>query len=403
MAIYDYSAYTSEGKKTKGQVDAGSAKAARDDIRKKGLMPIEVGLAETEITTRSGLFKKKLSASVLSLCIREVYTLLDAGTQLAEALRAMQDYQEDKKLKGFIAGIYQKVLEGASLARAIELSEFKVSQGIIAAIKAGEESGYLTEVLSQLSESVEKNHALQKELQGALIYPLIMLISVFGVLTFLMMYVVPKLIEVFSSMGQELPPLTQFIVDLSGFLQANSSILPLGLVTLTLSVLLLLKNKEFRYVVHKLILNIPVLKRLVVHGESAKWSRSLAILLQSGVNIEKSLKISSEVVSNDYFRNKAQGLSEQVVEGGTLFKSMLKSGIFPPLLLNLVHTGEGKGKLDEMLFKSAEIYEDKVRLSTKALFTVLEPLIVIFMGGLVLTIVLAVMLPIFDMNQMVGF
>lgn len=406
MPAFEYQALNASGKLKTGLQEGDSEKQVRQALRAQGLMPTQVKAVAQSKTVTAGanktFFKGTLKVAELSLFTRELYTLLDAGTPLNDALKSMSGQAEGKKMARFITSLHTRVSEGHSLASAMLLAPFKVPEEVVATIQAGEESGYLDKVLSRLAESIEKQDQLNKKMQTALIYPALMVVVAIGIVLFLMVYVVPKVVKVFDSMQQALPPLTQGLLALSDFVQSQWGFLLGGLVMVWLFFVWLMRQPKGRYKVHAILLQTPGIKRFLVYSASARWARSLGVLINSGVAIQDALKISAEVVSIEPLKKKLNHLVVEVREGESVGMAMQKAQFFPPLLLNLVKTGEGKGQLDAMLLKGAQHYEFSVETSANALVSILEPMLIIIMGAVVLTVVLAIMMPIFEMNQMVG-
>ena len=406
MPAFEYKALNAAGKLKKGFMEGDSEKQIRQLLRDQGLMPTDIEpltkSPKQALSAKHGLFVTPIKTSDLSLFTRELYTLLDAGTPLNEALKSISQQAESKHMRRFVTSLHTKVTEGHSLASAMAQASFKVPTDVIATIQAGEESGYLDKVLSRLAESVEQRDQLNKKMKTALIYPILMVVVAIVIVLFLMMYVVPKVVKVFDNMQQNLPPLTQGLLSFSDFIQNQwGSLLVLALVTWGFFIWLMRQEKG-RYKVHAFMLKIPGLKRFLIYSSAARWARTLGVLLSSGVAIQDALKISAEVVTLDPLKKAVINMVSDVREGESVAKSMQTAGFFPPLLLNLVRTGEGKGQLDTMLIKGAKHYEFSVETAANTLVSVLEPILIIIMGAVVLTVVLAIMMPIFEMNQMVG-
>lgn len=404
MANYEYQALTPDGKRKKGNLEADSPRQVRQQLRQQDLMPIDVksidrkkrDLLHTPILTA-----QKISANDLMLMTHQLHTLLKSGMPLAESLNAVAQQTNGKRLQRFLFGLHTKVLEGHTFAQALRTSHYQVSEEFIATVSAGEQSGHLVAVLSQLGEAIRRQEKLRKKIQTAMIYPIIMLVMSFFIVLFLLVYVVPKIVTVFTQMKQTLPPLTQGLLDTSDFLQAHW-------LTLLIATLLLFGLYRFamKYDIwhsrrDALLLRIPFLNRFLVFATCARWARTLGVLLSSGVAVTDALRISTEVITLMPLKQKALAMVGNVREGSQLQTAMQQAGFFPPLLMNLVQTGEGSGQLDKMLMDGAEHYETEVENASSTLISLVEPLMILVMGGIVLTIVLAIMLPIFNMNQMV--
>jgi len=406
VAVFEYKALTKQGKTVKGLQEGDSERQIRQILREKGLTPISLSAFEKKqsrtTSTKKGFFVPKLKVAELSLFTRELYTLLDASTPLKEALKALSTQSESKQVARFITSLHTHVSEGYSLANAMALAPVSIPRDIIATIQAGEESGHLDKVLSRLADSVEQQDNLNKKMKTALIYPMLMVVVAILIVFFLMVYVVPKVVTVFDNMHQTLPPLTQGLLSLSAFVQSQWPVMLVIGILVWLAGIWAMKRAKWRFAVHSFLLRIPGIKRFLIYSATARWARTFGVLVLSGVAIKDALKISAEVMTLDPMKKGVLDMVEEVREGKPVYHAMQKAGFFPPLLLNLVKTGEGKGQLDAMLIKGAEHYETAVESAAAALVSILEPVLIIIMGGVVLTIVLAIMMPLFEMNQMIG-
>jgi len=406
MPAYEYKALNHSGKLKKGLLEGDSEKQIRQVLREQGLVPTHIELINKTSNaagkTNKGFFVAQLKTADLAMFARELYTLLDAGTPLNEALKSMAGQAESKQMSRFVTSLHTKVAEGYSLASAMQQAPSTVPNDVIATIQAGEESGYLDKVLSRLADSVEQREQLNKKMKTALIYPILMVVVAVLIVVFLMVYVVPKVVKVFDNMQQTLPPLTQGLLSLSNFVQNQWEWILFALFAIWFFFALLMRQESGRYKIHALMLKTPGLKRFLIYSSAAQWARSLGVLLSSGVAIQDALKISAEVITLAPLKKAVLKIGDDVREGESVGKAMHKAGFFPPLLLNLVKTGEGKGQLDAMLLKGAKHYEFSVETAANTLVSILEPILIIIMGAVVLTVVLAIMMPIFEMNQMVG-
>ncbi|WP_028485949.1 type II secretion system F family protein [Thiomicrorhabdus chilensis] len=407
MAAFEYKAMTPTGQMKKGLMEGDSERQVRQMLREQNLTPVELKSIEQKKSTSKGasvqsFFAPKIQTSDLALATRQLFTLLDAGTPLTQALQSISQQAESKLMQRFLANLHSRVSEGYSLAQALEKSNYRVGQDFVATIRAGEESGHLDKVLSRLADAIEQRDQLNKKMKTALIYPILMVVVAVIIVFFLMMFVVPKVVGVFDNMNQTLPPLTQGLLSVSEFIQAQWGWLLALLVLIWLGFKILMKQPKWRYKVHQLLMRLPAVKRFVIYSATARWSRTVGMLLSSGVTATDALKISAEVMNLDPMKQAVEKMVVQVKEGKKISVAMQQAGFFPLLLLNLVQTGEGGGELDNMLLKGAVHYEQAVENAASTLVSVLEPMLIIIMGGVVLTIVLAIMMPIFEMNQMVG-
>ncbi|UQB41714.1 type II secretion system inner membrane protein GspF [Thiomicrospira microaerophila] len=407
MAVFEYQALTQQGKTQKGLMEGDSERQIRQTLREKGLTPLQLKAVDKKrekarTSANQAWLKRTISIADLSLATRQIATLLEAGMPLTQALKGVASQAETRLMQRFLTSLHSQVSQGYSLAQALSQSPYKVGEDYSATIHAGEESGHLEAVLSRLADTIEQQERLRKKVQSALIYPMLMVVVALAIVFFLMVYVVPKVVSVFDNMSQTLPPLTQGLLSTSEFVQAHAVLMLAGLVVLLILFKWLMRIEKWRFRWHRLLLATPFLGRFLIFGAVAKWSRTLGVLVASGVPLKTALHISSQVMSYLPLRQKVLHLEEEVRKGLALSQAMQQAGVFPALLLNLVQTGENSGQLDSMLLKGASHYEYHVETSSATLVSILEPLLIITMGGVVLTIVLAIMLPIFEMNQMLG-
>lgn len=404
MPSFEYQALTSSGRTQKGTQEGESARQVRKQLRDQGLTPLDVTPVVDRRKALSSLswLTPKIPIADLSLMTRQIFTLLGAGMPMADALRSVANQAENKVMKRFATGIFEKVSEGHSYAQALTSSGFNLPSDYVATVRAGEESGHLVEVLSRMAESIEKQEKIRKKMRSALIYPTLMVVMAVAIILFLMAFVVPKVVSVFDNMNQSLPPLTQGLLSTSEFLDQHWGWLLLGGIGMIVVYKMLMQKERWRYQRDQLLLSVPALRKFLVYSASARWARTLGVLHASGVPITEALRISSEVMNLLPLKQKVMQMEVEVREGQKLYSSMKQAKFFPALLLNLVETGEGNGQVDVMLLKGAEHYEEEVDTAATTLVSLLEPIMIVIMGGVVLTIVLAIMLPIFQMNSMVG-
>ncbi|MBE0494041.1 MAG: type II secretion system inner membrane protein GspF [Thiomicrospira sp.] len=406
MPVFEYKALSADSKREKGLMEGDSERQVRQALRDKGLTPLSLKAVDKAATDKNGehqaWLKRKISTADLSLITRQLATLLQAGMPLTQSLQSVAVQAESRMMQRFLTSVHSQVAQGYSLAQALAQTPFSVGQDYMATIHAGEESGHLEAVLSRLADTIEQQERLRKKVQGALIYPMMMVVVAIAIVFFLMAYVVPKVVTVFDNMSQTLPPLTQGMLTVSDFVQNQTWLILFSLLALVLGFKWLMRFEKWKFRWHNLLLNTPLLKKFLIYNAVAKWSRTLGVLVASGVPVKTALHISSQVMTHLPLRQRVLELEESVRKGQALSQAMKDSRVFPPLLLNLVQTGENSGQLDEMLLKGASHYEYQVETSAATLVSLLEPLLIITMGGVVLMIVLAIMLPIFEMNQMLG-
>ena len=399
MQAYNYSAYDRQGKTQKGVLEGTSERMVRQLLREKKLIPVKVAPVRQSMS----LFRmrERVSRNDLMLITRQLATLVGSGMPLEESLRLMAEQAENVVVKRLISNVRGQVTEGRSLAYALKNSPYSFSPDYVATISAGEETGHLQEVLERLADDVEVQGKARQSLMAALIYPFLMITVALTVIVLLIVYVVPQVTRVFLDMDQTLPVLTQGLIAVSDWLQAYGFYAFMFIFTLTVVFVLALRRPDLRFRWDSLMLRTPRLGYWVVLSNTSGWSRSLGMLLGSGVPILESMKIAAERVHNAALRKELSVVSERVREGDSLHKALAKAENFPPFLIHMVSSGESSGTLDNMLIKVADYYEQRLKTIIDATLKLFEPLLVIMMGGIVLLIVLAVLVPIIEMNQMI--
>ena len=399
MQAFNYNALDARGKVQKGVLEAESMRVVRQQLRAKGLMPTEV----TPVRESRSLFqlKSKIKQGDLMLITRQLATLLGSGMALDKTLRLMAEQAENVVVKRLISSVRSQVSEGQSLAYSFKNAPYAFPADYIATVAAGEETGHLQEVLDRLADEVEAHGKARQSLMAALLYPLLMLVVAFTVIILLIVYVVPQMTRVFSDMDQELPALTVGLIAVSDWLQAYGMYMLVVLLTTVFSFILGLRNEQFKLKWDNLLLRAPRLGYWVVVSSVAGWGRSLGMLLGSGVPVLESMRIAAERVHNLALRGKLDEVSEMVREGGSLNSALYKVGTFPPFLVHMVSSGESSSTLDKMLLKVADYYDQRLKTMVDTSLKLFEPLLIVVMGGIVLLIVMAVLVPIIQMNQLV--
>lgn len=407
MAAYDYVALDASGKEKKGVLEADTARLARSLLRSQNLTPLEVSESSAKAKlsntgSSSTSFRGSISTAELSLITRQIATLTASGTPIEEALTAVSQHSEKQKIKSLILSVRAKVLEGHSLAAAMRDYPKVFPEIYQATVSAGEQSGHLDAVLERLAEYLENRQSTQATVKKALIYPSMLVIASVGIVAFLLGYVVPQVVQVFDSMNQELPWLTKTMLALSALVREWGLIIALSLVVAYILFSRAMNNENFKYRVHSFQLRLPIIGRLIRGFNASQFARTLSILAASGVPVLQALDIASQVISNRPMRAAVNTAASQVREGATLSGSLQKTGYFPPMMLHLLASGEASGQLDSMLEKAATHQEREVDSLISLFLGLFEPVIILIMGGAVLAIVLAILLPIFQMNQLVS-
>lgn len=404
MAAFEYAALDSNGKERKGVVEGDSPRGVRQQLRDDGWFPLEVTeVAERRAERESGLgrgSRRRASTKDLTLFTRQLATLLAASMPLEEALAAVSRQTDKKSMRAIATGIRAHVLEGRSLADGLAAFPRTFPELYRATVAAGEQTGHLDHVLERLADYTERRHALKQTVMQALIYPALLLVVSITVVIALLTYVVPKVTRVFQDTGQELPAMTRGLIGFSDFLQVVGPYLAAGLLVGGVATGLAMRLTWFRRLVHRLLLALPLFGSLVRGLNTARFARTLAILAGSGVQVLDALRIAASVIANLPMREAVTEASSRIREGTAISAALDRSAQFPPMMVHLIASGEGSGRLADMLERAATNQEREVESATSVMVSILGPLAVLIMGLVVLVIVIAMLQPIFEMNQM---
>ncbi|MGH7899642.1 MAG: type II secretion system inner membrane protein GspF [Candidatus Binatia bacterium] len=406
MPVYSYAGLDPNGKSVSGIIDAESPRAARLKLRRTGVFPTNVAeTKETESTRRASRsvrsYFERVGPQELSVMTRQLSTLVSAGLPLVDCLTALIDQVDSKRLKSMLTQTRERVNEGSSLADALAEHPRTFSELYINMVRAGEASGALDVVLMRLADYTESSARLRSKLRAALTYPAIMVIVGSGILFFLLSYVVPKITRIFVESKQVLPLPTRVLIGTSGLLAQWWPLLLMLLVAAAIGFRYYIRTPGGRYSYDRWVLRSPVFGKLLQKIAVARFSRTLSTLLKSGIGLLPSLDIVKNIVDNRVLYEATEAARDAIREGQSIAPPLKKSGIFPPLMIHMIAVGEKSGQLEEMLFKTAETYEGEVDTSIATLTTLLEPVMIVFMGGVVTFIVLSILLPIFQMSQLV--
>ena len=403
MAAFEYIALDEAGRTRQGVLNGDSARQVRSRLRTLGLYPVEVHGVREQAVTPAGLNpSRRISAAALALLTRQLATLLRAGMPLDESLRALGAQTAARRLQAILADVRARITEGASLDEAMSVYPGVFPEFYRSMVAAGEAGGRLEEALERLADYTETRRALRQSLSTALIYPAILTLVSLLVVAVLLIYVVPEVVRVFQQTGQSLPWLTTALIASSQALRDFGWLLCLGAALALLLGRFLLSRTVIRARVDRMLLDMPFLGRITRTLHAARLTRSLAILTKSGVPLLEALEISGRMIINIPLRAAVEDAAVRVREGGRLHKALDDCGWFPPLLVQMLASGEESGELDDMLARAASYEENELQTVLTAAAALFEPLIILVMGAVVLVIVLAILLPIFEMNQLVG-
>lgn len=403
MGAFEYTAVDSTGKQRSGVLEGDTARQVRQQLRDRSLMPLSVTEAAERESTRQSSFSigKGLSASDLAVLTRQLATLVQSGMPLEQALAALGEQNENARMKSIVLGVRARVVEGYSFADGLKDFPRAFPDIYRATVEAGEQSGHLDAVLERLAEYTESRQELVQKVRNAMIYPAVLLSFCLLIVTLMMTYVVPKVVGVFANTGQELPGPTAALIAISDFIQAYGWLLALLVVGLLFAAARLLKQPGPKEAFDTFLLKIPVVGKIIRGLNTARFTRTFSIMTGSGVPILEGLRISAEVVSSTPMRKAVEEATLRIREGAPIGTSLGKSKQFPPLCIHLITSGEASGQLEAMLGKAAGQQEREMDGLIGTLLNVMEPGMIILMGVLVLSMVVALLLPIFEMNKLV--
>ncbi len=402
MAAFEYTAIGPTGKREQGIISADTPRAARRELRLRQLTPLEVNQAKSAQESRFN-FSNRLSVKERTLITRQIAMLLQAGLTVEEALAATASEGGKPATRKLLLGVRSEVMEGFSFADALSHAPQAFPKLYRAVVAAGEASGRPGEVMEQLAEYLERARKVRQQVTSALIYPAVLSVMAISMVTALMIFVVPRMIEQFDVFGADLPALTRGVVAVSEFLQNWGVAMLIVLMLIGIGIWQALKVKTIRRRVDAALLRLPIIGTMQRTVLAARFARIYATLATSGATVLESLAGARGAMTNLVFVDATDKIAESVTEGGSLSGAMRSSGVFPPLLSHMAASGEAggaSGNLPEMMNRAATYLEEDFEASTNMALSLLEPAIIIVMGGIVGTIVLSIMLPIMRLNAL---
>ncbi len=403
MGAFEYVALDSAGREKKGVLEGDTPKHVRQLLRERSLLPVTVTEAAREEARRQRSFgwRRGVSAGDLALLTRQLATLTRAGLPLEEALLAVSQQTEKPRVQSILLGVRSRVMEGHTLASGFAEFPRVFPEIYRATVAAGEQSGHLDEVLERLADYTEGREVTRQKVLGAMLYPIVLSILCFGIVTGLLVYVVPKVIEVFDTGKAQLPLMTRVLIAISNFLHDWGLWLLAALVGLGIGLARWLRNPAARRRFHELQLRLPLVGRLVRGFNTARFTRTLSILTAASVPVLEALRIAGEVVTSLPMKSAVTDAGQRVREGAPIGRSLAQSRLFPPMTIHLISSGESSGELETMLERAAISQERELDGILTALVGLLGPLLIILMGLFVMGIVFAMLLPIFEMNALI--
>ena len=410
MPAFDYQALDLKGKSKKGSITAESEKHARRLLKDKGLFPEKVaavGSAETADSSKKSKVKRprskqNLSRFQLAMVLRQIGVLINSGLPLEAALKMTVEQAESERERRMGEAWRAEISEGRSFSSAIKRSPYRIPESVIASVAVGEETGHLHDILIRLADELEIGAENQKVFARGLIYPSILVFGSIAVVSFMMVWVVPRITQVFISSRTELPLITQMVVGLSNFVLDYGLIMLALIVALIVGFQLAMTRPKLKTAWHNRLLQTPGIGKWMMMANVADWCRSLGTLLQSGVPALSALGISSTVVTNLALREKFEEVTESMRRGSSLHNAIRESDVGSGFLVHMVGSGEASSELSSMLIRVSDFYQTRLSSSVDTFLKLMNPVLIVLIGLMILVIVLAVMLPIMEMNDIVG-
>ncbi len=400
MAAFDYKALTADGRRTSGVISADNARAARRELKSRRLTPVDVR-ESGEAKSGVARVRTRLSHKQRTLFTRQMAVLLQSGMTVEQALTAAASDGNPKAVKSLVLDVRAQVMEGVSLADSLRAAPAAFPPLYRSVVAAGEAAGRLPAVLDQLSSNLERTYRMASTARAALVYPAVLGVMALLMVTALMIFIVPKLVEQFALLGTtELPLLTEIVIDTSAFVRNWGWIVVLALFGAAFLFARALRNPAFKRSWDGFVLEVPLIGSLTRTLLAAQFARVHATLAGSGATVIESLTASRGAMGNLVFRDAATAIIEAVKQGGTLSSAMKATKVFPPLLTHMVQSGEVARDVPAMMNRAADFLESEFEAATRTMLSLLEPAIIVILGGIVGTIVLSIMLPIMQLNTL---
>lgn len=395
MAVFTYVAIDGKGKQVKGSLDADNQMKASDQLKKDGLTIIELkeGSALNKEVSLGSFGKKKVKIRDLSLLCRQFVSLNRAGVTIIETLKMLAEQTENPTLQEALVEVSTSVQKGDSLATAMRLRQDVFPELLCHMVAAGEASGNLDVSFERMAQQFEQSAKLQSMVKSAMTYPIIVLIVAFAVVIVMLEFVVPTFMGMFADMDIDMPKITLAVVAVSDFVQAHFILLLIIIAAIVAGVMYFSKTATGKGLFHRIAIKAPIFGDLTVKQSSARFARNLSTMLAAGISTPDAVQIVGETMNNVYYREVMANARVDVMQGVPLSTPLEKSGLFPPMVYHMVRIGEETGNTEAMLDTLADYYEDEVEEATKALTTMLEPLMIVLLAGICGTIIGAVIAP----------
>lgn len=404
MPAFKYIALDTDGRERKGMLEGDSSRHIRNLLREQGLSPMEVSPLGHAIGNRRQRrrFGPGMRTADIALFTRQLATLVRSSTPVEEALQTVAAQAEKPDVQGVVMGLRSRVTEGRSLASALGDFPHIFSSLYVATVESGERSGRLEDILDRLADYTESRQQLRRRVQTAMYYPLFLLVFTLGIVSFLLISVVPDVVQIFETQDAELPGVTKVLIALSSFLQ-NWWWLLFGAIAAAVVGWnqLLRRNEDIRRGVHRRLLQLPIIGKLIRGLNTARFTRSLSIQISSGVPALEALGISAQVIANLPMREAVEEAARRVREGSAIHKALATHRLFPPITLHLISSGEASGQLGEMLDRAASDQERETDSLITGAMSLFEPLMILLMAAAVGFIIFSILLPIFNINELI--
>lgn len=401
MNAFDYIALDLKGKRQKGTIMSSSPRDARDALRSRQLVILKIVQAKSKDQSISNFIKLRVKHKNLTQVTRQLSILIDASTPVEEALKITALQFKNNIVKTILLSVRSQVMEGLKLSDALKSHPTTFSRLYIAMVASGETSGRLASVLGRLADDLEKAQKIKQKIRGATAYPTVLSVVALIIVVILMVAVVPKVVQQFDSFGQDLPTLTKVVIGLSEWMQRWGLFLLIITFTFFLILLRLFKKISFRLRWDKMLLSLPVISKMTKDMNAARFARTMSGLVDSGTPILTALEVSSHTLQNSVMQKAVIDASLKVREGLTINNALRDANVFPQIVVQMISGGEVSGDLSGMLAKSAEYLEEEFSSSIDIFLSLLEPLIIILLAGVILLIIGAIFMPILQLNTLI--
>ncbi|MGL6315340.1 type II secretion system inner membrane protein GspF [Vibrio sp. WXL103] len=406
MAAFEYKALDAKGKQKKGVIEGDNARQVRSRLKEQGLIPVEItetrAKARKSSSAKKPAFQRGISTPDLALITRQLSTLVQSGMPLEECLKAVSEQSEKPRIRTMLAAVRSKVTEGYTLADSLADYPHIFDELFRSMVAAGEKSGHLDAVLERLADYAENRQKMRSKLQQALIYPVVLVVFAIGIVAFLLAAVVPEIVGQFLTMGQDLPWQTEILLAMSDFIQEWGLILLGVFVVLVYLARFALSKPSIRLSWDRRIVRMPMLGKISRGLNTARFARTLSICTSSAIPILEGMKVAVDVMTNKFIKQQVNMAADNVREGASLRKALDQTQLFPPMMLHMIASGEQSGELESMLTRAADNQDANFESTVNIALGIFTPVLIALMAGMVLFIVMATMMPILEMNNLIG-